>query len=235
MTFHDLLMSGGLVGLIILLLILALSIIAVYLVVDHLMTVRSHLLNPPGFAQQVSQLVAQGKVVEAEKLCQEQPSFLAFVLSVGLSELPAGWSAMEKAMEDATAEQSSRLFRRIEYLSVIGNIAPMLGLLGTVTGMILAFKTVAETQGAAGAADLAEGIYQALITTVGGLVVAIPALGAFAVFRNRLDQLVAEVCYTAQQAFLPWRQRRMRAAAATPSGTTKTSGPSSSTSRPESQ
>ncbi len=67
--------------------------------------------------------------------------------------------------------------RRIEYLSVIGNIAPMVGLLGTVTGMIFAFQQVATTRGAAGAGDLAEGIYQALVTTVGGLVVAIPALG----------------------------------------------------------
>jgi biopolymer transport protein ExbB len=121
-------------------------------------------------------------------------------------------------MEDATAEQSARLFRKIEYLSVIGNIAPMLGLLGTVIGMIVAFRQVAATQGAARAADLAEGIYLALVTTVEGLIVAIPALGAFAVFRNRVDQLVAEVAYVAQHVFAPLK--RGRAAAPPPAPAT---------------
>ena len=92
-------------------------------------------------------------------------------------------------------------------LTVIGNIAPMVGLLGTVMGMIMAFQRVAVTQGSAGAADLAEGIYQALVTTVGGLIVAIPSLGAFAIFRNRVDQFVAEVAYLAQQVFIPLKRR----------------------------
>ena len=129
-------------------------------------------------------------------------------LGAGLAEVDGGWPAVEKAMEDATAEQSARLFRKIEYLSVIGNIAPMLGLLGTVIGMILAFREVADTQGAARAADLAEGIYLALVTTVEGLIVAIPALAAFAVFRNRVDQLVAEATDVAQHAVAPVKRKR---------------------------
>jgi biopolymer transport protein ExbB len=115
---------------------------------------------------------------------------------------------VEKALEDALAEQSARLFRKVEYLSVIGNIAPMVGLLGTVTGMIIAFQQVASTQGSAGAADLAEGIYQALVTTVVGLIIAIPSLGAFAIFRNRIDELVAEAAYMAQHVFAPLKRRR---------------------------
>ena len=121
--------------------------------------------------------------------------------------MEGGWEAIEKAMEDAMAEQSARLFRKIEYLSVIGNIAPMVGLLGTVTGMIFAFQQVATTQGAAGAGDLAEGIYQALVTTVGGLIVAIPSLGAFAIFRNRVDHLVAEASYVVQHTIAPVKRR----------------------------
>ncbi len=111
-------------------------------------------------------------------------------------------------MEDAAAEQSARLFRKIEYLSVIANIAPMIGLLGTVIGMIFAFQEVAATQGQARAADLATGIYQALVTTVGGLLVAIPTLAAFAIFRNRVDQLVAEGSYMAQHVFAPLKRKR---------------------------
>ena len=120
---------------------------------------------------------------------------------------------MEKALEESLAEQAARLYRKVEYLSVIGSLAPMLGLLGTVTGMLMAFQEVATSQGKAGAADLAEGIYQALVTTVVGLIIAIPALGAFAVFRNRVDQLVAEAAYMVQHAFAPLKGRGGKVAA----------------------
>ena len=172
------------------------------------MTLRRTEIMPDGLGDQVRESLSAGRVAEADQACRQQPSFLSFVLLNGLAELDGGWVAVEKALEDATAEQSARLFRKIEYLSVIGNIAPMVGLLGTVTGMIFAFQQVASTQGSAGAADLAEGIYQALVTTVGGLIVAIPCLGAFAILRNRVDQLVAEAAYVAQHAFAPLKRRR---------------------------
>ena len=114
-------------------------------------------------------------------------------------------------LDTATVEQSARLFRKIEYLSVIGNIAPMMGLLGTVIGMIFAFRELSDSQGAPRAADLAEGIYLALITTVEGLIVAIPSLAAFAVFRNRVDHLVAEVTYVAQHVTAPLKRGRPKA------------------------
>jgi biopolymer transport protein ExbB len=199
---------GGWVGLLITGLILALSLTAAYLVFEQLMTIRRGEIMPEGLGDKVRQLLQRGAVAEADRACRAAPSFLSFVLLRGLAEIEGGWSAVEKAMEDAMAEQSARLLRKIEYLSVIGNIAPMLGLLGTVTGMILAFYRVAATQGSAGAADLAEGIYQALVTTVAGLVVAIPCLGAFAILRNRVDQLVAEAAYLAQHACAPLKRRK---------------------------
>ncbi|MGM0488452.1 MAG: MotA/TolQ/ExbB proton channel family protein [Planctomycetota bacterium] len=206
--FFDILLSGGWFGALIMLLLLALSVTAAYLVIDHLLTIRRREIMPEGLGEQVHRLLASGSIREADQACRSKPSFLSYVLLNGLAEMDGGWPAIEKAMEDATAEQSARLFRRIEYLSVIGNIAPMVGLLGTVTGMIFAFHRVADTQGSAGAADLAEGIYQALVTTVGGLLVAIPSLGAFAIFRNRVDQFVAEAAYIAQHAFAPLKRRR---------------------------
>jgi biopolymer transport protein ExbB len=205
-SFGEILSAGGVVGM----LIVLLSIAAVALVFEHVMTIRAAVLMPPGLAEEVHALLAAGKVGPADQRCRAQPSFLAHVLSAGLAESEGGWAAVEKATEDATAEQSARLFRKIEYLSVIGNIAPMMGLLGTVIGMIFAFREVADTQGAARAADLAEGIYLALVTTVEGLIVAIPALAAFAVFRNRVDHLVAEVAYAAQHVFAPLKRHSMR-------------------------
>lgn len=214
----DIIFSGGWTGFAIVLFLLALSMTAAYLVFEHLMTIRAKELMPEGLADEVRELVTGGRVAEAEAACKKQPSFLSYVLLNGISELDGNWGAVEKAIEDSTAEQAARLFRKIEYLSVIGNIAPMVGLLGTVIGMVVAFQQVATTQGAAGAAELAEGIYQALVTTVGGLLVAIPSLGAFAIFRNRVDQLVAEAAHAALSVFKPLKRRAARAPAPPPKG-----------------
>ena len=203
----DIIFSGGIIGSGIIFLLLGLSLTAAYLIFDHVMTIRRKDLMPDGLGDQVRQSLMKGDVAGAQAACSGQPSLLSFVLLHGISELEFGWNSVEKSLEDALAEQSARLFRKIEYLSVIGNIAPMIGLLGTVIGMILAFQQVAATQGLASAPQLAQGIYQALVTTVGGLIVAIPSIGAFAIFRNRIDQFVAEAAYTAQHVFAPLRRK----------------------------
>jgi biopolymer transport protein ExbB len=206
--FLSIVFSGGAVGIAIILGLVALSLTAAYLTFDQLLTLRKQEILPEGLGNEVRQQLVGGEVNRAREACRQQPSLLSFVLLQGLEELEGGWTAVEKGVEDALAEQSARLFRRVEYLSVIGNIAPMLGLLGTVTGMIFAFERVASTQGGAGAADLAEGIYQALVTTVGGLIIAIPSLGAFAIFRNRVDELIAEAAYVTQHALAPLKRRK---------------------------
>lgn len=205
--FWSIVFSGGWVGGLIVLALVILSMVAVYLIIEQIMVLRKSEVMPLGLADEVRQFLSQGRLPDADQACRRRPSPLSFVLVSGLSEVDFGWQAMEKAMEDAVAEQAAKLYRKIEYLSVIGNIAPMCGLLGTVTGMIFAFQQVAISQGTAGAADLAEGIYSALVTTVAGLVVAIPSLGAFAIFRNRVDQLIAETAYLAQHVFAPLRRR----------------------------
>ena len=206
-SLWDILVAGGPVGM----LIVLLSVAAMALVIEHLVTIRAPILMPPGLDEEVHALLAAGRPAQAVERCRTQPGFLSYVLGAGLAEADGGWPAIEKAMEDATVEQSARLFRKIEYLSVIGNIAPMMGLLGTVIGMIFAFRELSDSQGAPRAADLAEGIYLALITTVEGLIVAIPSLAAFAVFRNRVDHLVAEVTYVAQHVMAPLKRGRTRA------------------------
>jgi biopolymer transport protein ExbB len=205
--FFDILLSGGIVGLVILLVLFALSITAAYLLFDQIMTLRRSEIMPEGVSDAVRQALLTGRPAEADAACRRAPSVLSVVLLSGLSELEFGWREVEKAVEDSLAQQSARLMRRIEYLSVIGNIAPMVGLLGTVTGMIFAFQQVATTRGAAGAGDLAEGIYQALVTTVGGLIVAIPSLAIYAVCRNRVDSLIAEVAYQSQHALAVIKRR----------------------------
>jgi len=202
-TFLEIVFSGGVVGIGIMALIILCSIAAVALTVEQLMTLRKSVLLPAGLRERVQQQLAAGNLKGAFQACDAQPSFLAFLVRTSLAEAESGWSAVEKALEDATAEQTARLMRRIEYLAVIGNIAPMLGLLGTVVGLLFAFQEVASTQGVARAADLADGIYHALVSTVSGLIVAIPSLAIYAALRNRVDQLAAEAAYTALHALAP--------------------------------
>ena len=202
----DIIFAGGWVGFSIVIVLFALSLIAVFLMVEQVMLLRRINLVPSGLAVALRELVSKRKIAEAIACCREHPSLLSAVVLSGLREANEDWLAIEKAMEDALAERSAGLMRRVEYLSVIGNLAPMVGLLGTVTGMIFAFQQVAMTAGAAGAAELAEGIYQALVTTVGGLIVAIPSLAAFAIFRNRIDQLVAEAAYAAHHGLKPLKR-----------------------------
>jgi biopolymer transport protein ExbB len=190
--------------------LLALSLTAAYLVIEHMLTIRRSDLIPEGLADVVRDHLMAGRARDARQCCTDQPSLLSFVLLQGISELEFGWASVEKAIEDGLAEQSARLFRKLEYLAVIGNLAPMLGLLGTVIGMLFSFQTVAVSQGTAGAPQLAEGIYQALVTTVVGLAIAIPSLGAFAVLRNRIDQFIAEAAYIAQHVFAPLRRKGKR-------------------------
>ncbi|RMD82973.1 MAG: MotA/TolQ/ExbB proton channel family protein [Candidatus Dadabacteria bacterium] len=108
-----------------------------------------------------------------------------------------------KAMEDAADEPTGALLRRIEHLNMIGNIAPMLGLLGTVLGMVTSFNQISVSVGGVDPRLLAKGIFQALVTTVMGLTVAIPSLYAFGLFRNRVDAAVAVVAQIAEDLVAP--------------------------------
>lgn len=196
-----LLEAGGTIGWI----IMALSLWMVALLVQHLLTVRRGTLMPKGLAEEVHQRISVGEFQQAEEACRQNPGFEAYVLSAGLAEVSLGYAAVEKAMEDASQQQAARLYRRLEYFTVIGTIAPMLGLLGTVWGMILAFMEF-EVKANPQVSELAPGIYRALVTTLQGLCVAIPALGAYAVLRNRVDELVAEATLLAEYVFSSFKR-----------------------------
>jgi len=201
-----LLRAGGIIGYIIILLSLA----AVALIIEYALSIRRSTLMPPGFADDVLKLLTQGQASQALQKCQNDPSALAQILYAGMTQYEFGWESIEKSAEEATAEQASRLYRKVEYLNVIGNIAPMLGLLGTVVGMVIAFQQMADTGGYGRAAELAEGIYLALITTVQGLLVAIPCLAAYSLFVNRIATLISETTYIAEQVLQPIRKNLLR-------------------------
>jgi len=206
MTFWGFLHAGGIIGYI----IMILSLVAVALMIEYALSIRRSMLMPPGFADEVLNLLTQGQANAALQKCQNDPSALAQILHAGMMQYEFGWESIEKSAEEAVAEQASRLYRRVEYLNVIGNIAPMLGLLGTVVGMVIAFQQMVESGGYGRATELAEGIYLALITTIQGLLVAIPCLAAYSLFANRIATLIAETTYVAEQVLQPIKRNLLR-------------------------
>lgn len=193
--------DGGVIGYI----ICGLSLAMVALVVEHALAIRRGALMPYGLAEETHRLILQGQFKQAEELCRQRPSFLGHLLQAGLTEVDLGYAAVEKSMEDAAAQQAARLARKLEYLAVISTVAPMLGLMGTVWGMILAFMEF-ERKANPQVSELAPGVYKALVTTLFGLVVAIPAISAFAFFRNRIDELVAQSALLAEHVFADFKR-----------------------------
>lgn len=136
-------------------------------------------------------LMRERRVDETLELARAHPSFLSEVLIAALLEVEAGPAAAERALVQASEERAVHRLRRMEPLNIIGNVAPMIGLFGTVYGMILAFREIVAAGGTPDPVGLAAGIGTALVTTFWGLIVAIPALAVYAVLRNRLDELTS--------------------------------------------
>jgi biopolymer transport protein ExbB len=208
-TLLDIVKSGGLVGL----LIMLLSIVAVGFIVEHLITIRKGRLLPEDVLADLEQMIARGEIREAIEYCdqQENESLAADVISAGLRRYTSsefGFAEYKSAVEEAGEDHTGRLYRKIDVLGVIGAIAPMLGLTGTVLGMIKAFNKLAALERMAKPAELAEGIGQALVTTLMGLVVAIPAMVAYSYFRNRIDSLVSEGGKRVEQVMAPLGRQR---------------------------
>ena len=198
---RELLAAGGVIGYV----IMFLSFLTLALIVDYLLTIRRTTFITPGLAEEVHKLLADRKLSEATLVCEKQSGFMGRVLFAGLQESQLGFTAIEKAMEDAAAEQSARCYRRIEHLSVISTLAPMLGLMGTVLGMIQAFMEF-QMKANPQISELAPGVSKALVTTLMGLAVAIPATGALAFFRSRVEELSMEATLLASHVFADFRR-----------------------------
>jgi biopolymer transport protein ExbB len=160
------------------------SVATLYLIGDGIIRTSPKKVAPPEHEQQIKELFRHGDYVSAFKFTKENPSPLNNVLRVGISLLGEGKEIAEEGIVGELAKENSSMQTYISYLSVIGVCAPMIGLLGTVTGMIKAF----EKLGAAGIGDpsgLSAAIGEVLVATASGLIIAIPAFGAFYFLRNR--------------------------------------------------
>jgi len=200
-SLMDTFRKGGKIGW----LIIALSVVALALVIENFVSLRRDKLAPPELIDEIQALFDEGQYQDAMELCENEPCYFTRVCGAGVAKIGHSFDVIEKSLEEMGDEESIKLHQKIGWLSLIANVAPMMGLLGTVGGMVSAFATIASSQGQASPAELASGISQALLTTMFGLIVAIPVTGAFAYLRNNLVRSVIEVSAIVEDLFERFR------------------------------
>ena len=213
-TAWDTIMAASWIGLVILLL----SIAAMALIIEHFMSINDEKLIPPDFVAALQSHIDEKKLQDAVTLCEASDNYISRIMQVGIAEIPYGYDAMVDAMATVGEEESIKLNQKIGYLSFIGMIAPMLGLLGTVTGMIISFNKIASATQGVDASKLAYGISQALVTTCMGLIVAIPCLFFHSFFQDKVTNIGLEagaVCEELIRKFKPIKVQGVKVAAKT--------------------
>ena len=172
---------------------LGLSFTMVALFVMNVLTARRDNVLPVALLEGFEAHLDEKRYQEAYDLAKSDESFLGQVLSAGLAKLSSGYQHAIEAMQEVGEEENMKLEHRLSYLALIGTISPMVGLFGTVYGMINSFSTIANSATTPKPAVLAEGISTALFTTLIGLAIAIPAIAIYNILRNRVARLVLEV------------------------------------------
>jgi biopolymer transport protein ExbB len=184
--FDSYVSAGGAIGWV----IVFCSFVGLALIIEHAVNIKRDKVVPP---QLIDEIEGMFENQEALELCEAEPNFLTNMLAAALPKINQGFDTMKSAMADVGEEEAIKLQQKISYLSLVGNISPMLGLFGTVTGMISAFDTIARVGAAVTPADLASGISTALVTTFQGLLVAIPCTIGYFIFRNKVVRVVLEI------------------------------------------
>lgn len=161
---------------------------AIYFAVDCFVLCRAQKIMPQTLINNVQGAMAEGDVMKALKACETEPGPMANILQAGFSHVEEGFDVIQEAVGAAADLETERIMQRLTWISVCSNLAPMLGLLGTVQGMIMCFSSLAT--GAPDAGMLALSISQALWTTAAGLCVAIPAITVFYSLRNNANRLI---------------------------------------------
>ena len=188
-SFWAVMTGSGWAGVLLWIFLFASSAAGIALGIDSMINVQVKKIMPTTLVDKVKTAMEQGDVMKALKNCEEEPGPLANILSAGFSNVEEGFESIQDAVGVAADLETEKLIQRISYLNVTGNIAPMLGLLGTVQGMIVAFESLAQA-GAAASGMLALAISQALWTTAYGLCVAIPCMAFYYFFRNRASKII---------------------------------------------
>lgn len=187
------------VGTALLWILLSMSVVNLGLIGVLTMTNQRKDIIPSGVVAEAKRLLSTGDYKQALELTRREESFFSRILHAGLSESSHGYAAVMRGLEQRADLLVTRRMRPIELLYMFGQISPMMGLLGTVYGIIFAFKVFVSMGGKASPALLAGGIGTALVATFWGLVVAIPALAGYSILRNKVDQLTMEATIAGEE------------------------------------
>ncbi len=172
--------------------ILFCSIVSFGIIIERLFQLRRSKIIHPGFLEEVRMLWMERKFGDALEECAKYSDTMSRIVRAGLLRANLGILEIERAVEGAGNHESTVLMTNLRGLGVIANLAPMLGLLGTVAGMIKAFNVI-STSGAGNPSLVATGISEALITTAAGLIVGIPTLAAYHFLRGKAEKLIFEM------------------------------------------
>jgi len=173
--------------------ILLCSIIAVAVAFERLFTLRRARIDTREFMATIRTVLKRGMIDDAIAVCDENAGPIAHILKAGILKHDKPRGAIREAIENAGLLEIPRLERYLNVLATVANISPLIGLLGTVQGMIRCFWEIQSKMGVVNPSDLAEGIGNALITTAGGLLVAIPTLVIYNYFLSRVNNMVQEM------------------------------------------
>ena len=176
--------------------ILLCSVIAFAIIIERLVSLRRAEIDTKAFMEQISKSLKRNKIMEALDLCDRTPGPIAHVLKAGILKHDRPRQEVKEAVEDAALHEVPRLEKNLPVLATVAHISPLLGLLGTVTGMVAAFLVIqnkASSVNPVNPGDLAGGIWEALLTTVAGLCVAIPTFVAYNYLVSRVDGFVLEM------------------------------------------
>lgn len=187
--FFDIVFGSGVVGALLWFALFADGAMAIYFAVDCFVLIKPQKLMPTSLITNVQSAMAEGDVMKALKVCENEPSAMSNILSTAFQHVEDGYDVIQEAVNGAADLETERLTQRLTWISVCSNLGPSLGLLGTVQGMILTFEALAQG-GAGDASMLANSIGQALWTTAAGLCVSIPSITIYYSLRNKATRLI---------------------------------------------
>jgi biopolymer transport protein ExbB len=187
--YYELLVKGGPVTWV----IFACGIVATVIVIERLFHFHRAQINVPEFMRGLIKVLKRGNAVEAVSICDDTPGPVAYVLRAAIIHSSKGERRMRDAVDEAGLLEVPRLERSVSALATIASLSPLLGLLGTVVGMIALFQDMAVAQQFVDVKTLADGIWGALISTAAGLIVGIPAWGFYNHFVRRIDGMVLDM------------------------------------------
>jgi biopolymer transport protein ExbB len=190
----SLMLGTGLTGLLFMGALGLFSLVSVTVAIERLVNTRRVCIVPADLVSELKRVVDSDRSTPADlqAVCDRHHAPVAIILAAGVQRAGRPLPEVEKAMEDAAVREMGSLRSRVRPLTVAGSVAPLIGLLGTVVGMIIAFKTASQA-GLGKGEMLAQGIYMALVTTAAGLSIAIPSLLCAAFFNGKIEQFFREI------------------------------------------